>query len=42
VGDDDSGDPSDAPEPQSGALLALGGALLILLAHVKKPNRALH
>jgi hypothetical protein len=38
----DSGDPQpDAPEPRPGALLALGGALLGLLAHFSKRSRAL-
>lgn len=34
-------DPADTPEPQSGVLLALGGASLFLLARVSKRSRRL-
>lgn len=36
---DPAGDPSGVPEPQSGALLALGGVLLCLMAHFLKRSR---
>jgi hypothetical protein len=35
----DGPDPLDVPEPQSGALMAFGGALLCLLAHFLKRSR---
>jgi len=39
TGDPGGNDPSNAPEPQSGALLALGGALLCLLPRTLKGSR---
>ena len=42
IEDLDGGGSSEAPEPDSGVLLALGGACLGLLAHVSKRSRALN